>query len=121
MSQINLDNLSEEQKKKIMNLNNVRQSLEFITSQRFQLESNLGDTDLAIEELEKINPEDTVYKAIGGILVKSEKNKLLDEKKSLKVTLEMRLKTLKQKEERVKNQLETMSKSIQADLQKLNM
>ncbi|MFX1308940.1 MAG: prefoldin subunit, partial [Promethearchaeota archaeon] len=76
------------------------------------------ETELAIEELEKINPDDTVYKAIGGILVKSEKNKLLDDKKSLKVTLEMRLKTLKQKEDRVKNQIETVRKSLQADFQK---
>jgi len=118
MSQINLDSLSEEQKKKLLNLNNLQQSFEFITTQRLQIESTLRETELAIEELEKINPEDTVYKAIGGILVKSEKNKLLDEKKSLKVTLEMRLKTLKQKEERVKTQIETMRKSLQADFQK---
>jgi prefoldin beta subunit len=115
---INLENLSEEQKKKLINFNNLQQSFEFITSQRLQVESTMRETELAIEELEKINPEETVYKAIGGILVKSEKNKLLDEKKSLKVTLEMRLKTLKQKEERVKNQIETMRKSLQADFQK---
>ncbi len=115
---INLDNLNEEQKKKILNLNNLQQSFEFITSQRIQIESTLRESELAIEELEKINTDDAVYKAIGGILVKSEKNKLLDEKKSLKVTLEMRLKTLKQKEDRVKSQIETMRKSLQADFQK---
>lgn len=115
---INLDNLNEEQRQKLLNFNNLQQSFEFITSQRLQIESTLRETELAIEELEKINPDDTVYKAIGGILVKSEKNKLLDEKKSLKVTLEMRLKTLKQKEERVKTQIETMRKSIQGDFQK---
>ena len=118
MMTINLDNLNEEQKKKLLNLNNLQQTFEFITSQRLQIESTSRETELAIEELEKINPEDTVYKTIGGILVKSEKNKLLDEKKSLKVTLEMRLKTLKQKEERVKTQIETMRKSLQADFQK---
>jgi prefoldin beta subunit len=118
---IDPDQLSEEQKKKIVDLNNMRQNLEFIVSQRLQDESELRFTELAIEELEKINPEETVYKAIGGILVKSNKNKLFDEKKSLKVTLEMRIKTLKQKEERLKTQIETMTKSLQADLQKLNM
>ena len=50
-------------------------------------------------------------------MVKSEVPKLLDEKKSLKVTLEMREKTLKQKIDRSKNQVESMSKSLQADLQ----
>ncbi|MHA1343445.1 MAG: prefoldin subunit beta [Promethearchaeota archaeon] len=114
---INLNGLDEEVKKKIINLQNLQQSLEFITQQKVQIESNLRETELAIEELEKLNPDDLVYKSIGGIMVKSEKNKLLDEKKSLKITLEMRSKTLKQKEDRVKNQLETMKKSIQSDLQ----
>jgi prefoldin beta subunit len=118
---INPDQLSEEQKKKITDLNNMRQNLEYIVSQRLQDESELRFTELAIEELGKIGPEDTVYKAIGTILVKSEKIKLSDEKKSQKVTLEMRIKTLKQKEERLKTQIETITKSLQADLQKLNM
>ena len=117
---LNIDNLDEEQKKKIINLNNLQQSYEFITSQRMQMESSLREAELAIEQLEKVNSTEIVYKAIGGILVKSEKNKLLDEKKSLKVTLEMRLKTLKQKEDRVKNQIETLRKSLQEDFQTMN-
>ncbi len=118
MSQFNLDNLTEEQKKKIFELNNLRQSYEIINSQILQTESSQRETESAIAELEKIQPDDTVYKTIGGIFLKSDRNKLLDEKKSQKISLEMRLKTLKQKEERVKNQLETMSKSFQADFQK---
>ncbi|MBD3254792.1 MAG: hypothetical protein GF383_06850, partial [Candidatus Lokiarchaeota archaeon] len=58
-----------------------------------------------------------VYKSIGGIMVKSEKDKLLEEKKSLKVTLEMRTKTINQKLDRTKTQLENIRKSIQSDLQ----
>ena len=114
---INLDNLDEEVRKKVINLQNLSGSMEFLTNQKLQLESSQRETELAIEELEKISPDDVVYKSIGGILVKSEKNKLLDEKKSLKVTLEMRLKTIQQKLDRTKNQIETMRKSIQADLQ----
>ena len=114
---INLDNLNEEQKKKLLNLQNLQQTYEFITSQKLQLESNLRETELAIEELEKANPDAKVYKSIGGILVLSEKNKLLDEKKSLKVTIEMRLKTLDQKKTRVENQITTLRDSIQADFQ----
>jgi len=114
---IDLNSLDEEQKKKIINLNNLQQTFEFITTQKLQIESTIRETELAIEELEKINPEETVYKAIGGILIKSNKNKLLDEKKSLKVTLEMRLKTLKSKEERTRSNIEALRKSLQADFQ----
>ena len=114
---INLDELDEEVKKKVINLQNLSASMEFLTNQRFQMESSLRECEAAISELEKINPDDTVYKSIGGIFVKSEKNKLLDEKKSLKVTLEMRLKTIKDKEERTKSSIQTLRESIQADFQ----
>lgn len=114
---INLDDLDEEVKKKVINLQNLSTTMEFLTNQKLQMESALRECEIAIEELEKINPDEIVYKSIGGILVKSEKNRLLDEKKSLKVTLEMRVKTINQKLERTKSQIDTMRKSIQADLQ----
>ena len=114
---IDLNSLDEEVRKKVINLQNLSTTMEYLSQQKLQIETSLRDTELAIEELEKINPDDVVYKSIGGILVKSEKNKLLDEKKSLKVTLEMRSKTLAQKLDRTKGQIETMRNSIQADLQ----
>lgn len=116
----NLENLDEELKKKISNMQIESQNLEFITRQKQQSEYTLVETERAIEELEKLESNANVYKNIGGIMVKSEKNKLLDEKKSMKVTLEMRLKTLNQKEERIKTQLETLRRSIQVDLQNKN-
>ncbi len=114
---INLDNLSDDLKKKIQNLQNLQQSFEFLTNQKLQYESQKLDTQKAIEELEKVGADDSVYKSIGGILVKSNKDRLLDEKKSLNVTLEMRLKTLNQKIDRTKTELETLSKSVQTEIQ----
>ena len=114
---INLDELDEELKKKVINLQNLSTTMEFLTNQKLQLESASREADIAIEELEKINPEEVVYKSIGGILVKSEKNRLLEEKKSLKTTLEMRLKTIDSKVQRTKGQIESLRKSIQSDLQ----
>lgn len=114
---MSLENMNPEIQKKIANFQNLQQSLEFLTSQKMQLQSTLRETEVAIEELSKVNDDTPVYKAIGGIMVRSEKNKLLDEKKSLKVTLEMRLKTVQGKEARVTTQIETTRKSLQADLQ----
>jgi prefoldin beta subunit len=115
---INLDSLDEETKNKVISLQNLSTTMEYLNQQKLQIETSLRETELAIEELEKINPDDVVYKSIGGIMVRSQKSKLLDEKKSLKVTLEMRSKTLTQKIDRTKTQLETLRSSIQADLQK---
>lgn len=113
----NLDNLPEAVKKKIMDLQNLQIQIQNLQNQHNYLENQRRETDLAIEELEKVGPDTVVYKSIGGIMVKSERDKLLDEKKSLKVSNEMRLKTVKQKEERSSQTLDTMRKSLQADLQ----
>ncbi|MHA2430743.1 MAG: prefoldin subunit beta [Promethearchaeota archaeon] len=114
---LNLDNLPEETKKKIQELTALGQNLEFLTQQKIQIDTSLRETELAIDELTKVTPETTVYKNIGGILVKADRNKLLDEKKSYKTTLEMRSKTLEQKTERTRKSFETLQKSLQTDLQ----
>ncbi|MFX0072763.1 MAG: prefoldin subunit [Candidatus Hermodarchaeota archaeon] len=114
---INFNELDEEVRNKAMNLQNLYTTREFLSQQKIQVENSMKETELAIEELEKANPDEVVFKSIGGILVKSEKNKLLDEKKSLKVTLEMRSKTLVQKLERTSNQIKTIEASIRQNLQ----
>ena len=108
--------MDEETKKKLQNLTALSQSLEFYTQQKLQIDSQIRETELAIEELEKASSDTTVYKNIGGIMVKSNRDKLLDEKKSLKITLEMRSKTIAQKTERTKNSFETLQQSLQNEL-----
>jgi prefoldin beta subunit len=108
--------LDEETKKKLQNLSTLSQSLELLTQQKLQIDSQIREVELAIEELEKASTDTTVYKNIGGVMVKSDRNKLLEEKKSLKITLEMRSKTLAQKTERTKNSFESLQKSLQSEL-----
>jgi len=114
---LNYNQLDEETKKKIQNYTNLNQNLEFLNQQKLQYDSELRETELAIEELEKASSDTVVYKKAGGIMVKSDRDKLLDEKKSYKKTIEMRLKALTQKTERTRNSLETLQKSLEADLQ----
>jgi len=112
-----VNDLPEDVQKKIMDLQNLQIQIQNLQNTHNFLENQKRETDLAIEELEKVGSEAVVFKSIGGIMVKSERDKLLDEKKSLKVSTEMRLKTVKQKEERSLQTLENMRKSLQADLQ----
>ena len=114
---INLDQLDEETKKKFQNLTQLGQTLELLTQQKIQIDSSIRETELALEELEKATPETIVYKQIGGIMVRSERDKLLAEKKSDKETLNMRSTTLAQKIERTKSIFESLQADLQAELQ----
>jgi prefoldin beta subunit len=125
---INYESLNEETKKRFQTLSQFGQTLEILTQQKLQIDSNIRETELAIESLTEATPDTPVYKSIGGVMVKSTRDKLLDEKntnketltmqsKTLKETLTMQSKTLAQKIERTKSTFESMQKSLQEDLQ----
>ena len=86
---LNLDNMDEELKNKIMSLQNLQRTLEFLSQQNMQIQSSLRETEVAIEELEKADSAAVVYKSIGGIMLRSEVPKLLDEKKIMGYGLAM--------------------------------
>ncbi|MBA7507769.1 hypothetical protein ES706_06489 [subsurface metagenome] len=109
------ENLSDDLKNKLQNYNNLVRTLEFLTQQRFELERGLRDAELVIGELDKTDSNKEVYKSIGGIMVKSERDRLLDEKKSQKASIELKLKTITQREERTKTQLETLRIALEKD------
>jgi prefoldin beta subunit len=99
----------------------VQQQVELLMSQRMQLERDLKEIDRALSELEQIDPTTAVYKTIGAILVKADKDKLKEELKERKDTLEMRIKTITRQEERAKSDLEDKRKVIQASFQQPKM
>ena len=70
-------------------LQQTQQNLQSILAQKQQLEFDKLETEKALEELQKVNDDDMVFKHAGTILIKSNKKDLieeLDEKKELSNT-----------------------------------
>ncbi len=106
----------------IMKLQQVQQQVELLVNQRMQLERELKEVERAVIELEQLDPANAVvYKTIGAILVKADKDKVKEELKDRKETLEMRIKTITRQEERAKSDYEEKRKVIQASLQQPKM
>lgn len=66
-------------------LQQTQQNLQSILAQKQQLEFDKLETEKALEELQKVNDDDMVFKHAGTILIKSNKKDLieeLDEKKN---------------------------------------
>jgi len=106
----------------IMKLQQVQQQVELLVNQRMQLERELKENERALTELEQIDPANAVvYKTIGAILVKADKDKVKEELKDRKDTLEMRIKTIARQEERAKSDYEEKRKVLQAALQQPKM
>jgi len=101
-------------------LQQTQQNLQSILAQKQQLEFDKLETEKALEELQKVNDDDMVFKHAGTILIKSNKKDLieeLDEKKELAKTKasllakqEERLKiTLKQGETKIQEMIKNQS------------
>ena len=99
-------------KEQIARLQQLQQNLQAIMMQKQQIELEIVETDRALEELSKTNTADSIYKAAGPLLIKSEKDtveKELSEKKELANT---RVMVLGKQESRVKENLKEVENKI---------
>ena len=112
-------------KEQISRLQQLQQNLQAIMMQKQQIELEIVETERALEELNKITKSDSIYKAAGPLLIKSEKDtieKELSEKKELANTRVMVLgkQELRVKEnlKEVENKINQMLKGTQSTTQK---
>jgi len=99
-------------KEQISRLQQLQQNLQAIMMQKQQIELEIVETERALEELNKITTSDSIYKAAGPLLIKSEKDtieKELNEKKELANT---RVMVLGKQESRVKENLKEVENKI---------
>ncbi len=100
----------------VAQLQQLQQQLQAVMTQRVQIEAMLSDTEQAIEELKKVGDDAIVYKAVGNILVKEEKEKILKELEEKKETYEIRIKTLQRQEEKLRERFAETQKKLQGIL-----
>lgn len=95
----------------------LQQTLQSVAAQKQQLDAELNETDKAIAELEKSTDETPVYKSVGAILVKSNRQNLLTELKERKELLTTRVTVLGKQEERTRERLKEAQEKLQERLQ----
>lgn len=94
----------------------TQQQAQMLMTQRQQLELLLKETERALEELGKLKEDAVVYKSVGTILIKSEKDELQKSLEEQKETLDLRIKTLERQEERVVQRLREMREKLEEAL-----
>jgi prefoldin beta subunit len=101
----------------LVRLQQLQQTLQSVASQKQQLDAELNETDKALAELEKSTDETPVYKSVGSILVKSNRQNLLIELKERKELLTTRVTVLGKQEERTRERLKEAQEKLQERLQ----
>ena len=82
-------------------------------SQKRQLEFENIETEKSLEELKKVSDDDAVFKFAGTILVKSNKQTLLEDLEEKKELIKTRTTVLAKQEDRLKTSLKEQESKIQ--------
>jgi prefoldin beta subunit len=100
----------------LVRLQQLQQTLQAVVSQKQQLEMDMTETDRALAELDKVTGETPVYKSVGSILVKANKDSLLAELKDRKELLNTRVTVLGRQEERTRERIKDIQQKLQDKL-----
>jgi prefoldin beta subunit len=101
---------------RLLRLQQLQQTLQGVMAQKQQLTLQLTEVEQAASELEKLTETAVIYKSIGALLVKSEKDKVTTELTERKELLKMRVDVLAKQEERLRTQVKDLQEKLQQDL-----
>ncbi|MEM2875340.1 MAG: prefoldin subunit beta [Candidatus Bathyarchaeia archaeon] len=105
---------------RLLRLQQLQQTLQSVLTQKQQLEIELTEVDQALEELKNVKDDAVIYKSIGSLLVRAEKNKVTEDLVERKELLNMRVNVLGKQEERLRSQLKELQEKLQTDLRPIN-
>jgi len=97
-------------------LQQLQQTLQAVITHKQELEIEASETDKAISELDKVTDQTSVYKSVGSLLIKSDRQTLLTELKERKELLGTRITVLGRQEERTKERIKELQEKLQEKL-----
>ena len=101
---------------RLLRLQQLQQTLQGVMAQKQQFTLQLSEVEQAASELEKLTETAVIYKSIGALLVKSEKDKVTTELTERKELLKMRVDVLGKQETRLRTQAKDLQEKLQQDL-----
>jgi len=115
---IRFEDLPPQVQNQLQQLQQLQQQFEMVVQQRLQIDIKLKETQNALDEMNKIDESTPVYKSVGNLIVKTEKEDVVKELQEEKETLEVRKKALESQEKRLKEKIEELQNKIQEALKR---
>ncbi len=107
------EELSPQLQNKIAQYQQLQQQIQVVSSQKFQLEAQLRDTERALTELENSPPDVTIFKNVGNLLVEArDKDKVNEELGEKKETIDIRIKALDRQEKQLVEKYQAMQQEL---------
>ena len=96
--------------KNLQEIQFLEQNMQALIYQKQAFQTELAETQSAIKETEK--SKEDVYKLVGQILIKTPKDKILEELKSKEKVLDLRLKTFEKQEAQFSERLQELQTTV---------
>jgi len=101
---------------RLLRLQQLQQTLQSVLAQKQQVDIETTETEQALGEIQKLGDDANIYKAIGSLMMKSEKTKITTELNERKELLSTRAAVLTKQEERLRAQVKDAQTKLQQDL-----
>ena len=111
-----LSRLPPQVQERLLRLQQLQQTLQSVLMQKQQVEVELTEIEQALGELQKVSDDVVMYRAIGSLLVKSEKSKTIADLNEQKELFSTRATILGKQEERLRSQIKELQAKLQQDL-----
>jgi len=108
--------IKEETQKKIQELQTYEQNLQSLLLQRQAFQMELSETQNALSEIS--SSKEDVFKMIGNIMVKTNKEKIEKELKRKIELLSLRIKSIEKQESEISKKVENLRKEVLKELER---
>ncbi|WP_336362991.1 prefoldin subunit beta [Halalkalicoccus salilacus] len=106
-------NLPPEAQEKLEELQDLQETAQQVAVQKNQAETQLNESRNALETLEEVDADTTMYREAGELLIETDHETATEELDEKVDSLEVRLETLKKQEERVQSEFEQLQQELQ--------
>lgn len=106
-------NLPPEAQEKLEELRDLQGTAQQLAIQKSTAETQLAETEQALDQLDDIDEGTEMYEEVGQLLVETEYDAAVEKLESRQSSLERRIQALERQEERIENQFEQLQTELQ--------
>ena len=112
-----MNDISPKLQNQINQYQQMQQQIQVIASQRYQLEAQLKELTRALEELNKLDADSSIYKNIGSLMIRvKDRETVIRELSEQKETLDIRVKTVERQEKHLREQYQSLQDELSREL-----
>ncbi len=97
-------------------LQQVQQQAQALASQKAQMDSIKKESEMALEELEKLSDDAIVYRAVGELQIQSSKVDTITKLTEKNETLSLRLQSISKQEERITKRFTQLQEQLEQSM-----